>query len=145
MLTFPRKIAATVKYLPVSRIGGSHHVLCIKHLLSRFRNTQGTELMASTRSQWSESDDEKVQTREGDHIDGKFSKIRVELTRETKTSGDTRHDCRDEVVEISVGGGIEFEGTNANIIQSLIVNTECFIRIFNELLIRELTTLEKPT
>ena len=90
--------------------------------------------MTSTRSQGSESDHEKVQTREGDHVDGKFSKIRVELTRETETSGDTRHDCRDEVVEISIGRGIEFEGPNANIIQSLIVNTESLVRVFNELL-----------
>jgi hypothetical protein len=86
-----------------------------------------------------------VQTREGDHVNGEFSKIRVELTRETETSGDTRHNCRDEVVEISIGGRIEFEGTNANIIQSLIVNTEGLIRVFNELLTRQLMTLKDPT
>jgi hypothetical protein len=38
------------------------------------------------------------------------------------------------VVEVAVGGGIEFESTNADIVQSFIVNTECFVRILNELL-----------
>jgi hypothetical protein len=118
----------------LSRIGSSHHILCIKHLLSQFRNAQSTELMTTTRSQGGESNHEEVQTGEGDHVDGEFSEIRVELTRETKTSGDTRHYCRDEVVEVSIGRGGEFEGTNANIIQSLIVNTEGLVRVLNELL-----------
>jgi hypothetical protein len=38
------------------------------------------------------------------------------------------------VVEISICRSIEFECTNANIIQSLIINAEGLIGIFNELL-----------
>src|SRR6202023_1684592 len=100
----------------LSWIRSRHHVLGIKHLLSQLRNTEGTELVASTRCQGSETDHEEVQTREGDHVDCEFSEIRVELTGESETGGDTRHDSRDEVVEISVGGSIEFEGTNADIV-----------------------------
>lgn len=119
---------------PLSRIGSSHHVFGIKHLLGQFGDTQGTELMTSTRGQGRESDHEKVQTREGDHVDGEFSQVRVELTGETEAGGDAGHDGGDEVVEVAVGGGIEFEGTNADIIQSLVVNAEGFVRVFNELL-----------
>jgi hypothetical protein len=38
------------------------------------------------------------------------------------------------MVKISIGRGIEFECTNADIVQSFIVNTECFVRVFNKLL-----------
>ena len=131
---FPTEDSRDGQISSLSRIGSSHHVLCIKHLLSQLRDAQRAELMTSTRSQGCESDHEKVQTREGNHVDGKFSKVRVELPRKTETSSDTRHDGRDEVVEISVGGGIEFEGADTDIVQRLIVNAESFIRIFNKLL-----------
>jgi len=61
----------------LSRIRSSHHIFCIKHLLSELWNAESTELMTSTRSQGSESNHEEVQTREGDHVDGQFSEIRV--------------------------------------------------------------------
>ena len=118
----------------LSWIRSSHHVLGIKHLLSELRDTQGTELVASTRSQGSETNHEEVQTGERDHVDGKFSEIRVELTGETETGGDARHDCRDKVVKVSVGGSIEFKSTNADIVQGFIVDTESLIRVLDELL-----------
>ena len=118
----------------LSWIRSSHHVLGIKHLLSELRDTQGTELVASTRSQGSETDHEEVQTGEGDHVDCKFSEIRVQLAGETETGGDTRHDCRDEVVKISVGGSIEFKRTDADIVQGFVVDTERLVRVLNELL-----------
>jgi len=118
----------------LSRIGSSHHVLCIKHLLSQLGDAQCAELMTSTRSQGSKPNHEEMQTREGNHVDGKFSEVRVELPRKTETSGHTRHDGRDEVIEISVGRGIEFEGADADIIQRLVVNAESLVRVLDELL-----------
>lgn len=56
------------------------------------------------------------------------------MPRETETGSDTRHDGRHEVIEISVGRGIEFEGADADIVQRLIVNAESLIRVFDELL-----------
>jgi len=119
---------------PLSGIGGGHHVPCIKHLLSQLWDADGMKLSTSTGDQWSKSDHEEVQTWEGNHIDSEFSEIRVELTRETKTSGYAGHNEGNEVVEVAVGRGIEFESTNADIVQCLIVNTECLVRILNELL-----------
>jgi hypothetical protein len=120
---------------PVPWIDCSHHVLRIKHLLSQFRNIDMAELLRSLGNQGSESDHEEVQTGERDHINGKFSKIRVQLTGETKTGGNARHDQRNEMIEISVGRGLESESTKANIVQSLVVNTKSLVRVFNELLI----------
>lgn len=118
----------------LSGIGSSHHVLCVKHLLGQFRDTQGAELLTSTRCKRRETDHEEVQTGKGDHVDGEFSEIRVELAGETETGGNARHDCRDEVVEVSIGGGVEFEGTNADIVQGLVVDTESLVRVFDELM-----------
>ena len=76
----------------LSRVGSSHHVLCVKHLLSQLRDTQSAERVTSTRCKGSESHHEKVQTGEGNHVDGEFSEIRVELARETETGGHAGHD-----------------------------------------------------
>jgi len=113
---FPTENGCNSQVPALSRIGGSHHVLGIKHLLSQLGDTQCTELMTSTRSQGRESDHEKVQTREGDHVDREFSQVGVELAGETETSGDAGHDGGDEVVEVTVGRGIEFEGADADVI-----------------------------
>jgi len=56
------------------------------------------------------------------------------LTGEPETGSDAGHDGGDEVVEITVGGCIKLEGSDADVVQSLVVNAEGFIRVFNELL-----------
>jgi hypothetical protein len=74
-----------------------------------------------------------VQTREGNHVDSQLAQVRVKLTRESKASGDTGHDGGDEVVQITVGGVGELEGAHADIVESLVVNTESLIGVLNEL------------
>jgi hypothetical protein len=78
-----------------------------------------------------------VETGEGNHVDGELSEVRVELTGETETGRDARHDGRDEVVEVAVGGGRELQGTEADIIKSLVVDTEGLVRVLDELVHRE--------
>ena len=46
------------------RVGGSHHVLGVEHLLRELRNGNGTVLLAATRSQRREAGHEEVETRE---------------------------------------------------------------------------------
>lgn len=74
-----------------------------------------------------------MQSRERNHVDGQFSEIRVELTGESETSGDTRHDDRDEVVEVTVGRGGEFEGSEADVVERFIVDTEGLVGVFDQL------------
>ena len=52
-----------------------------------------------------------METGEGDHVDGQFTQISVELTRESETSSNARHGGRDQMVQVTVGWGGEFEGT----------------------------------
>ena len=70
-----------------------------------------------------------MQTREGNHIDSKLSKIRIELAGKTEISSDIRHDCGNEMVEVSLGRSIEFQCTNADVIQCLIVKAESLTNV----------------
>ena len=67
------------------------------------------------------------------HVDGQLAEISVELTGESEASGDSGHGGGDEVVEISVGGGGEFEGAEADVIQGLVVDTVGLVGVFDEL------------
>jgi hypothetical protein len=92
-----------------------------------------------------------VQTGEWNHVDGKLAEIGVELTGETEGGGHTGHDGGDKVVEITVRGCGELEGTHADVVQGLrivsgfpvpipfpsesylVINTEGLVRVLNKL------------
>lgn len=74
---------------------------------------------------------------EGNHVDGQLPQVGVQLTREAQAGGNARHDDRHKVVEITVCWGRQLEGAEANIVQSLIVDTEGLVRILDELVYRE--------
>ena len=89
--------------------------------------------MGATAGQRSEADHEEVKTREGNHVDGELAKIRVKLTRETQAGGNTGHDGRDEVVQVTVRGVGKLEGLHADVVQGLVVNAEGLIGVLDKL------------
>jgi len=149
METLPRKTAATYKHgknlrlmtdecthgkvSAVPGVRGSHHVLGIEHLLSELWDGDGAVLLASAGGQGGVTGHEEVETWEGDHVNGQLPQVGVKLTRETQTGGDTGHDDGHEVVKIAVRWGRQFESTEADIVQGLIVNAERLVRVFDEL------------
>jgi len=117
----------------VPGVRGSHHVLCVEHLLREFRNRDGTVLLASASGQWGVTSHEEVKTWEGDHVDGQLPQVGVELTGEAQTGRDARHDDRYEVVKVTICRGRQLESTEADVVQSFVVNTESLVRVLNEL------------
>ena len=83
-------------------VRSSHHVFSVKHLLSKLRYSNCPVARRTARRERGKSDHEEVQSREWDHIDGKFSEIRVQLTRETETRSDAGHNDGHEVVEVTI-------------------------------------------
>jgi hypothetical protein len=118
-------------------VGGAHHVLGVEGLLGKFGDSQGAVLLRTSGGKRRETDHEKVETGEGDEVDSQLSQVRVQLTGEAEAASDTRHGGRDEVVEVTIGGGGKFEGTEADIVKGFVVDNHDFIGVFDELVDRQ--------
>lgn len=103
----------------VTEVGGGHHVLGVEDLLGELGDRDSAERVGVTAGEGSETDHEEVKTGEGNHVDGELAQVGVELTRETERDGDTGHDGRDEVVQVTVRGVVELEGAHADVVESL--------------------------
>ena len=90
------------KVSTVAEIRSSHHVLGSNICWVNSGNGDGTERVSATAGERSEANHEEMETRERNHVDSQLSEIGVELTWESKASGDTGHDGRDQVVKIAI-------------------------------------------
>ena len=118
----------------MSGVSGTHHVLGIEHLLGEFGDGKSSVLLRSSGGKGSESDHEEVQSREGDQVDSELSQVRVKLTWESKAAGNSGHGSRDQMVKITISGGGELEGSEADIIESFVVNNHALIGVFDQLM-----------
>merc|ERR1712167_174248 len=121
----------------MARIGSTHHVLGIEHLLSELGNSQCTILLRATGGEWSEASEEEVQTREWDEIDAELTEIRVKLARESEARSHTRHARGAQVVEVAIGGCGELESTEADVVPGLVVEAHALVSILDKLVHRK--------
>lgn len=117
----------------VSWVGGAHHVLGIEHLLGEFWDGEGSVLLGSSGGEWGESDHEEVESWEWDQVDGQLSQVRVELSWESEAAGDSGHGGGDEVVKISVGWGGQLQGSEADIVEGLVIDDHALIGVLDQL------------
>uniref|UniRef100_A0A3Q3FJG3 Tubulin beta-1 chain-like n=1 Tax=Labrus bergylta TaxID=56723 RepID=A0A3Q3FJG3_9LABR len=64
----------------VTWVAGSHHVLCVEHLLGELWYTEGPVLLAASAREGSEAWNEKVQTREWHHVHSQLPQVSIELS-----------------------------------------------------------------
>ena len=118
----------------MSWIRSAHHVLGIEHLLGELWDGEGSVLLRSSGGKWGETLHEEVETWEWDKVDSELSEIGVELTWESEAAGETGESSGDEMVEITVGWGGELEGSETDIVQSLVIDAHNLIGVLDELM-----------
>jgi len=107
---------------PVAGVGSAHHVLGVEALLRELGHGERAVLLRSARGEGREADHEEVQPGEGDQVDGHLPEVGVELTGEPDAGGHAGDGGGDQVVEVTLGGGGQLEGAEANVVQCLVVD-----------------------
>jgi len=121
----------------VAGVAGGHHVLCVEDLLGKFWDGEGSVLLGTTGGQRGESGHEEVETGEGYHVDGNLAEIGVQLAGEAEAGGDAGHCGRDKVVQISVCGGGQFQGSEADVVEGFVVNAVGLVGVLDQLVDRK--------
>merc|ERR1711903_66179 len=117
----------------MTRIGGAHHVLGIEHLLGELGHGECTVLLGATGGKWGEASEEEVKTGEWDKVHSELAKVRVELTGEPDAASDTGHAGGAKMVQVTIGWGGELEGTEADVVEGLVVHAHTLVGVLDQL------------
>mmetsp|Transcript_25482 Transcript_25482/g.55830 ORF Transcript_25482/g.55830 Transcript_25482/m.55830 type:complete len:403 (+) Transcript_25482:613-1821(+) len=117
----------------VTRIGSAHHVLGVECLLGELGHRQDTEALRTEGGQGGKSNQEEVKTRERNHVDGKLSKIAVQLTRESKRAGSSGDGIGDQVIQVAVCGVRKLESAEANVVKCFVIKSVTLVSILDKL------------
>ena len=71
--------------------------------------------------------------RERNHVHRQLPQVRVQLAREAERGCDPTHGERHEMIKISIGWVDEFEGPEANVVESFVVDAVGFVCVLDEL------------
>lgn len=75
-----------------------------------------------------------MESGERNQVHSELSQVRVELTGESQAAGDTGDGSRHQVVQVTIGGGGQFQSSETDIVQSLVINAHDFVGVFDKLM-----------
>ena len=87
----------------VTGVGSAHHVLSVECLLGKLRDRQDTVRLDVGCRERCETNQEEVETWEGDQVHGELSEIAVQLTRESKRTCCSGNGVGNQVIQVRVG------------------------------------------
>jgi hypothetical protein len=117
----------------VTRVDGAHHILGIEGLGGELWDGEDTVVLGLSGGKWGKSDEEEVKTGEWNHVHGKFTKIAIQLTGETKGACGSGDGVSNKVVQVFVGWVAELECTEADIVKGFVIKGETLVGVLNEL------------
>lgn len=78
-----------------------------------------------------------MESREGDHVDGEFSQIGVQLAGKSQAGGDAAQSGANQVIEIAISRRGQLEGPEADVVKCLVVYAIRLVRVLYQLMHRE--------
>jgi hypothetical protein len=118
----------------VTGVGSAHHVLGVKHLLGQFGDSQSSVLLTASGSEGGESDHKEMESGEGNQVNCQLPQITVQLSGETETTGDSAHGYGNQMVQVTVSRGSQFQSSETDVVQGLVVNDHSLIGVFDQLM-----------
>jgi len=74
-----------------------------------------------------------METRKGNHVDGKLTEIAVELAGESEAAGGTANGSGHQMVKITIGRGGKFQSSEADIIKGFVIEGETLVSVLDKL------------
>ncbi len=118
----------------VSGVGSAHHVFGVEHLLGKFWDGECSVLLGSSGGKGGKSYHEEMETGEGDQVHCELSEVGVKLTGESEAACDSGHGGGDQMVEVTISGGGQFEGSEADIIEGFVINDHALVGVLDQLM-----------
>ena len=118
-------------------VAGGHGVAGIKHLLGELGHGQCAVLLAALGRERREAGHEEVQAREGHHVHSQLTQVSIELAREAQRGSDAAHGEGHQVVEVPVGGRVEPQRAEADVVERLVVDAEAGVGVEHKLVQRQ--------
>jgi len=117
----------------VAWIGSAHHVARVEALSGDLGDRQLAVINSVFSSKRCKTHQKEVKTREGNQVDSKLSEIAVELSGITEGARGPCDCIGDQMIQVAVIWSCQLEGSEANIVQRFVIESETLVGVLDEL------------